>query len=386
MNPSNRSHSIQEYFFSKKLAEIKIMNDKGKDVINLGIGSPDIAPEKSVVSTISESLYEKDSFKYQSYKGIPELHNHMLKWYNSNYSLKLNPETSVIPLIGSKEGINFLTLAYLNYGDQALIPNPGYPTYSAAIKIAEAEAVPYRLNFTNNWHPDIKILEKLVTHKTKVIFLNYPHMPTGQRAIPKKIEKVLDFAIQNKILVCNDNPYSNTLANKPFSIFQLNGAEKCCIELNSLSKSHSMAGARIGMMVGNTELLMPIFKIQSNFSSGMFKPLQLAAVQALQQTPSYFKKLNKIYASRRILVHLLLDRLKCNYDPNTTGLFVWAKVPPIYKNGLELSDLILYKAQVFITPGIIFGTNGDQYIRVSLCQPEELIKQSEQRITKHLEL
>ncbi len=386
MTPSERSQSIQEYFFSRKLEEIRQLNALGKNIINLGIGSPDLAPDKAILGTISDSLSDFDSFKYQSYKGIPELESAILAWYNTNYSIKLSEATNAIPLMGSKEGIGFLALAYLNKGDHALIPNPGYPTYSAAIKIAEAEPVPYALVESNNWHPEVSELEQLVTERTKIIFLNYPHMPTGQPASIAQLQKVVDWANKRGIVLCNDNPYSNTLSERPFSIFQLEGAEKCCIELNSLSKSHSMAGVRMGMMVGSEEILHPIFKIQSSFSSGMFKPLQKAAIKALELSSRYYQSVNKIYAARKQSVHQLLDQLQCEYDTDSSGLFVWAKVPPCYKNGLELSDQLLYGASVFITPGIIFGSNGDQYIRVSLCQSEELINQSQERIKQHLEI
>lgn len=385
MNPSNRANSIHEYFFSKKLAEIKDLNDQGKDIINLGIGSPDLAPDKSVLTSLSKEINTPGNFQYQSYKGVLELTKAAFNWYNSYYHLKLDSNFSILPIMGSKEGINFLSLAYLDNGHEALIPNPGYPTYSAAIKLAGAAPIQYHLDSDTSWHPDLESLKNTVNGKTKVLFVNYPHMPTGQAPNSEKLQRLVEFAIKHGILICNDNPYSHILTNSPFSIFQLKGAEKCCVELNSISKSHSMAGARIGFIVGNSALLQPIFKIQSTFSSGMFKPLQLAAATALNNSTSYFKQINQIYSSRKTLVHELLDLIGCHYSESDVGLFVWAKIPEHYKNGLNLSNDLLAHAGVFVTPGFVFGSNGDQYIRVSLCQSAETLTKAKNRISKHIQ-
>jgi len=385
MKASDRANEIQEYFFSKKLAEIRKLIASGKDIINLGIGSPDLKPSAIAIDSFSDSLREQDAFKYQSYKGIPELTDAIQKWYKEQYGIDLQSEMDIIPLIGSKEGLHFLSLAYLNPGDEALIPNPGYPAYSSAIKIAGASPIAYDLNAKSDWHPDLDSLKKLVNEKTKIIFINYPHMPTGQKADRDKLSELIEFAKNNNILICNDNPYSHTLAEKPFSIFQISGAMSHCIELNSCSKSHSYAGARVGMIIGLKKWIDPVFKIQSSFSSGMFKPIQKAAIVVLENSSDYTKASNQIYRKRRTLVQELFQELNCTYSTYAEGMFVWAKIPSRYKNGEELSDHLLYNANVFITPGIVFGTNGEKYLRASLCQTEDQIKECTNRIKSILE-
>jgi LL-diaminopimelate aminotransferase len=379
MQPSKRASATQEYYFSSKLREIRAMQKAGKDVINLGIGSPDLAPDIEVINAIAQSMGEANSFKYQPYQGIPELNVAIKTWYEEVYDLSLPQTLEILPLLGSKEGIGFLTLAYLNEGEEALIPNPGYPTYAAAIKLAGGVPVRYDLTAKNNWHPNLEELEKQITPQTKIMFVNYPHMPTGQQADRDKLQALVKFCIRHQILLCNDNPYSHTLSENPFSIFQLSESHSHCIELNSLSKSHSLAGARIGMLLGNKDLLEPVLKIQGSFSSGMFKPLQLGAITALKSGLNAFETRNEIYAQRRQKVWELLDLLKCSYDKSSGGMFVWAQIPQNCKNGHELSEELLHAVHVFITPGFIFGDNGDQYIRVSLCQPEETIIQAIER-------
>ncbi len=379
MIPSIRSNAIKEYYFSQKLAEIKQLEEDGKSIINLGIGSPDIAPHAEVAEILKTEVDLPEAFKYQPYSGIEELKDQLLQWHSSIYGLNLNSRFSSIPLIGSKEGIHFLTLAYLNPGDHALIPNPGYPAYSSAIKLAGGIPTHYTLSEEGNWHPRIEELETLVTDKTKVIFINYPHMPTGQNPDPEILSELIHWAQKRDILICNDNPYSQILTQKPFSIFQLKGAEKNCVELNSLSKSASMAGARVGMISGENELLHPIFKIQTSFSSGMFKPVQKAAIKALLRSQAQTIYINQIYEKRRVLVWKLLDLLHCQYNKNSSGMFVWAR----YKNQMssyDFSDQLLYNNGIFLTPGEVFGSAGKGYIRASLCAHSDQIKTAIEKI------
>lgn len=359
------------------------MRSNGLDVINLGIGSPDLAPDIEVRNQMANSIGQDRSFTYQPYKGIPELTASMRNWYERVYSIELDTNSEIIPLMGSKEGIGFLALAYLNAGDEALVPNPGYPTYSAAVKIAGGTPVSYTLSAGSAWHPEVEELKKHVGSKTKVLFVNYPHMPTGQQADKEKLKEIIDFCKEHDILLCNDNPYSHTLSSQPFSLFQLEGAHDVGIEFNSLSKSHSMAGARVGIMVGDAALLEPIFKIQSSFSSGMFYPVQRGAIAAMDKGEEAFDVRNDIYSTRRELIWQLMDHLGCTYDRSSGGLFVWAKVPEHYQNGEALSDHLLETAHVFMTPGMIFGSEGNSYIRASLCQPENLIQQALNRIHQH---
>lgn len=380
MKPSHRADQIQEYFFSKKLREIAALNADGKDIINLGIGSPDLEPDDSVKDEMIRSIQEPYSFKYQPYRGINELNSSLKSWYKATYSVELGLD--YLPVLGSKEGLHFLMLAYLNDGDEALIPNPGYPAYSSAIKLAGGVPVSYELETKDNWQINLETIQAKVTSKTKLLVVNYPHMPTGTAADRAALQRLVNFCQEHHILLINDNPYSLILSENPFSILQLEGAENVCIELNSLSKSASMAGARIGFVIGEKHLVEPVAKVQSSFSSGMFKPVQLGAIAALNVGAKFSEETNKIYSERRQEVYRLLDLLKCEYSTAGEGLFVWAKVPNGYKNGLALADKLLDEARVFITPGFIFGTQGENYIRVSLCQPKELIKSSINRIEK----
>ncbi|MFK7757903.1 MAG: pyridoxal phosphate-dependent aminotransferase [Flavobacteriales bacterium] len=380
MRPSERAVSIQEYYFSTKLAQIREMEANGKSIINLGIGSPDLAPHTEVIDVLKSEIDQPEAFKYQPYSGIEELRKEFIVWYQKEYHLKVDDLFTSIPMLGSKEALHFLALAYLNPGDKALIPNPGYPAYSSAIKLAGGITVPYSLTQKNSWHPDLEELDQLVDEHTKVIFINYPHMPTGTRGDKARLSDLLQFAKDRKVLVCNDNPYSQILARKPFSVFQLEDAFSTCIELNSLSKSASMAGARIGVMSGEKSLLEPIFKIQTSFSSGMFKPLQMAAIRALKRSKEYCKLTNQIYERRRKLVWALLDELNCDYDRAADGMFVWARFKN-QKSSYEYSDQLLNQSGVFITPGEIFGTEGNGYIRVSLCVSEQKINTAIDRIT-----
>ncbi len=380
MIPSKKAAHIKEYYFSTKLREIRSMEARGVRVINLGIGSPDLAPHPDVISELADSLHTEKSFAYQPYAGIPELKNELLSWYNRTYDLELDKEITSVPLLGSKEGLHFLALAYLNPGEKALIPNPGYPAYQSAIGLAGGEPVSYTLSAKNGWHPDLNELEELADEHNKLLFINYPHMPTGQPADKTKLTELVQWCKKKNILLCNDNPYSQVLAPSPFSIFQLEGAVQSCIELNSLSKSASLSGARVGFMTGREELIHPVFKIQTSFSSGMFKPVQLAAIKALHRGAEYTSNTNQIYSERRKLIWQLLEMLGCSFNQDSHGLFVWARYPNQNTDSYTFSDELLNNQHIFLTPGELFGSQGAGYIRASLCQPENVIKEAITRI------
>lgn len=382
MKPAGRTEKIQEYFFSKKLEEIRLLELQGKIIINLGIGSPDLEPHSCVIESLRNGSLKKGAYRYKGYKGIVGLKEGMANWYKTIYNVDLVPDSEILPLIGSKEAIGFISLAYLEKGDKVLIPNPGYPTYSSAAHIAGAEVVYYNLKEEGNWCPDFEELERLVDHKVKMIWVNYPHMPTGQDASTEVFDDLIQFAKRHSILVCNDNPYSLTLNDHPKSIMSRSGAKDVAIELNSLSKSHNLAGARIGMLVGSQDLLTPVFKIQSNFSSGMFQPLQEAAIEALMLNSEWYKMLNKEYQKRKIIGLRIFDYLGCKYRNDEVGMFLWGKVPEKYGSGEKLADELLYKADVFITPGLTFGSNGDNFLRISLCSTEFDLEEALNRIKK----
>ena len=381
VKPSDRASQIQEYFFSKKLKEIRQMKAQGKPVINLGIGSPDLAPDEAVNNVLTASLKEAGSYMYQPYQGLAELRKAASEWYHSTYNVRLSADDEIIPLMGSKEGIGHISLGYLQPGDKVLIPNPGYPTYAAAASIAGAEVVYYNLTAENNWYPDFEELEALADENVKLMWLNYPHMPTTQAASLEVFEKLVEFAKAHNILLCHDNPYSLTLNPHPISIFNAKDAGEVAIELNSLSKSHSMAGARIGFMCGHPELMNPAFKVYSNFSSGMFLPLQKAAVKALELGPEWQENLDEQYGERKKYALQIMESLNCDCDPKGVGMFVWGRVKD-FKDGVTLSDKLLYESNVFITPGVIFGSNGDAFVRISLCAPVEDLKEALGRIEK----
>ena len=367
IKPASRLDSINEYYFSKKLKEIAALNLAGKNIINLGIGSPDLPPSVKTINALVETAQKPTSHAYQGYVGIPALREAFADFYNKNYSVTLNPINEIMPLLGSKEGIMHVCMTYLEAGDEALIPNPGYPTYRAAVTLTGAECVNYDLSAANNWLPDFDALEKMDLSKVKLMFVNYPHMPTGAQATRAAFEDIVAFAKKHNLLVINDNPYSFILNEGPLSILSVEGAKDVALELNSLSKSHNMAGWRVGALVGRADYLSDVLRFKSNMDSGMFLPVQVAAVEALQADADWYAELNKIYAERQQKVFDLLDLLDCSFDRKQQGMFVWAKTPPQYKTGFELSDKILYDANVFITPGGIFGSAGDGYIRVSLC-------------------
>jgi len=383
MTTSKRLEGIGEYYFSQKLREIAKLNAEGKNIINLGIGSPDMPPHPDVIKVLQEESSKPNVHAYQGYKGIPELRNAFASWYKKWYSVSLDAETEILPLIGSKEGIMHICMTYLNNGDHALVPNPGYPTYSSAVKLSGGECINYELKEENSWQPDFTAIEKsLGNKKVKLMFVNYPQMPTGQLPDQKLFENIIAFGKKHNILIVHDNPYSFILNDNPMSILSVNGAKNIAVELNSLSKSHNMAGWRVGVLCGSKERIEDVLRFKSNMDSGMFQPVQLAAAKALQLGKEWHDELNKAYAERRKLAMQLLESINCKAAQDQAGMFVWALIPSSCKDCYELSDEILYGTNVFITPGGIFGTAGERYIRVSLCSTEEKLKQAIGRVQK----
>lgn len=381
---ANRTEMVKEYYFSKKLQEIDQMNRAGQQIINLGIGNPDLLPPESVINAMNTANLLPGNNGYQSYKGIPELRNAFAKWYHNFYQVALNPENEILPLMGSKEGIMHISMAFLNPGDKVLIPNPGYPTYRSVSQIVGAELVEYDLKPENYWFPDFEAMEQQDLSEVKIMWVNYPNMPTGQPATHELFKRLIEFGKKHRILIVNDNPYSFILNDDPLSIFSVDGAKDVALELNSLSKSHNMAGFRVGMVAGKAEFIAHVLKIKSNMDSGMYKPLQLAAVEALESSEDWYQSINKEYKKRRTLVYQMYDNLGLSYSKDQKGMFVWARIPESFKNAYEFSDLFLHQAQVFITPGTIFGSNGKRYVRVSLCSSIEKLEESIRRINKVL--
>lgn len=380
MQTAKRLNGIGEYYFSTKLREIEQLNKEGRAVINLGIGSPDLPPHPEVIKALQDAAAQSDTHAYQGYKGIPQLRLAMAGWYQRAYKVELDPETEILPLIGSKEGIMHICMTYLNEGDEVLIPDPGYPTYSSAVALAGGKAVTYELREENNWQPDFEILEALDLSKVKLMWVNYPHMPTGQLPEPAFFEKLIEFGKKNSILICHDNPYSFILNDNPVSLLAVPGAKDTVLELNSLSKSHNMAGWRVGMLAGNAKRIQEVLTFKSNMDSGMFKPLQIAAARALNLGEEWHKGLNEQYKIRQDKVFGIMELLGCDYNKNQAGMFVWAAIPESYPDGYALSDAVLHQTSVFITPGGIFGKNGSRYIRISLCSPVEKLEEARQRI------
>jgi len=380
ISTASRLNSVEEYYFSTKLKQIAQFKAEGIPVINIGIGSPDLAPSQKTIDALTAAAANPDHHAYQGYQGIPALRKAFADFYATHYQVELNPTSEVLPLMGSKEGIMHIAMAYLEAGDETLIPNPGYPTYQAACALAGAKVVPYELSEKTGWLPDLKALELRDLSKVKIMWVNYPHMPTGAKADHAFFDELRKFALKHSILIVNDNPYSFILNDKPISMLSVPGMMEVGIELNSLSKSHNMAGWRIGALLGKSEFLNPVLKFKSNMDSGMFLPLQLAAVEALSADINWFEQQNEIYKSRQKLVFELLDLLGCTYDQAQTGMFVWAKTPDNFSSGYALSDQILIENAVFITPGGIFGSQGNEYIRISLCAKEEVFKEVIQRI------
>jgi LL-diaminopimelate aminotransferase len=393
MQTAKRLEGIGEYYFSHKLREIEALNKAGKKVINLGIGSPDMPPHPDVIKTLYEEASKPGQHAYQNYKGNVVLRKSIADWYKKWYDVDLNPDTEVLPLIGSKEGIMHICMTYIDEGTLVLIPNPGYPTYRSAAKIAGGNIREYTLKQENNWYPDFDELEKIVgDHKNispgkgSLMFVNYPHMPTGQSPTQELFIRLVAFAKKHDVIICHDNPYSFILpqwlpGKKPMSMLSVEGAMDVVIELNSFSKSHNMAGWRVGMLLAAKEKIDEIIRFKSNMDSGMFLPIQLAAAKALELGQEWFDEINSVYKARRKKVFDLLQLLQCSFESNQAGMFVWAKIPGQYKNSYQLSDNVLKQSNVFITPGAIFGSAGDNYIRVSLCSPEERINEAIERVT-----
>jgi LL-diaminopimelate aminotransferase len=377
---SKRLEGIGEYYFSQKLREIDELNKQGKNIINLGIGSPDMPPHPEVIKTLQEESAKPNVHAYQGYKGTPALRKAISTWYHTWYGVELNADTEILPLIGSKEGIMHICMTYLNEGDEALIPNPGYPTYSSAVKLSGGKAVTYELTAANNWEPDFDALEKKDLGKVKLMWVNYPQMPTGQLPAKALFEKLVAFGKKHDILICHDNPYSFILNDTPMSLLGVAGAKDVVIELNSLSKSQNMAGWRVGTLCGAKERIEEVLRFKSNMDSGMFLPVQLAAAKALSLGKDWYDSINAVYRKRRNKVFELLELLQCSFSKEQVGMFVWAQIPGNYKDCYALSDEILYHANVFITPGGIFGSAGERYVRVSLCSTEEKLQESIERV------
>ena len=396
IQPARRTESVQEYYFSRKLKEIAAINRHNAaagvpPVINLGIGAPDGMPPEAAIQTLCECAQRPDSHAYQSYVGLDVLRDAFASWYGQYYGVTLDPSCEIQPLVGSKEGILLTALAFLDKGDGVLVPDPGYPTYTSASLLAEARILTYDLTEENGWMPDFDALERMDLSGVKLMWVNYPHMPTGAAATPELFARIVEFALRHRILVVNDNPYSFILSKKPLSILAAPGAAQCCLELNSLSKAHNMSGWRIGMVAGDRELVVQVLKVKSQMDSGMFKPLQLAAVEALAQGPEWFRALNAVYAERKRLAGEIFDTVGARFDPSSSGLFLWGRISEDNPYaaltqgegktlGERVSDTILYRSGVFITPGFIFGRNGADYIRISLCARKEVLTEAKHKI------
>lgn len=379
ISAAKRLDTVEEYYFSHKLREVRNLQLAGKPVINMGIGSPDLDPPKAVLEAMQQSLFDAGAHKYQSYQGLPELRKAMANFYKEKYQVDSNPENEILPLMGSKEGIMHISMAFLNEGDGVLIPNPGYPTYTSVTNLLAAKPVFYNLSEENDWQPNFEELEKQDLSGVKIMWVNYPHMPTGTNATLKTFEKLIAFGKKHQILIINDNPYSFVLNENPLSILRVEGAKEVALELNSLSKTFNMAGWRVGMVLGKASYLNEVLKVKSNMDSGMFYGIQKGAIKALEMSNEWFFEQNKIYEERRNLIWQLADKLDCTYEKDSTGLFVWAKIPE-GKKSEEVTDEILYKKDIFITPGTVFGSQGEGYIRFSLCVTSEIIKEAISRI------
>lgn len=382
ITPANRVASIKEYYFSTKLREVARLNAEGHNIISLGIGGPDRPPHPEVINTLCTEASKPDAHGYQPYVGLPQLRQAFARWYKANYDVDLDPATEIQPLIGSKEGILHTTLTFVNPGDGVLVPNPGYPTYTSVSRLAEAEIFTYDLTEEGGWEPDFDALERLPLERIKLMWVNYPHMPTGKCASQSLFARLVDFGKRHNIVIVNDNPYSFILNDNPLSILSIPGAKDIAIEMNSLSKSHNMPGWRVGMIAANPQFIQWILKVKSNIDSGQFKPLMLAASKALECDKEWYDDVNKTYASRRLIAEDIMRALGCHFDPAQRGLFLWGRIPDQYEGSEQLADRILYEAGVFLTPGFIFGSNGNRYIRISLCATNEKMLEALQRIKK----
>jgi aspartate/methionine/tyrosine aminotransferase len=383
IKPANRLNNVSEYYFSTKLKEIAQMNRDGKNVISLGIGMPDLPPSEATIQALKLEAEKPDVHGYQSYNGIPELREAFAKWYKTWFDVTLNPTNEILPLMGSKEGILHISLAFLNPGDGVLVPNPGYPTYTSVSKLVEANVISYDLDENNGWQPDFDALEKMDLSNVKLMWVNYPNMPTGANATRELFDKLVAFGKKHQIVICNDNPYSFILNENRLSILASEDAGEVCIEMNSMSKSHNMSGWRIGMVAANARFIDWILRVKSNIDSGMFRPLQVAAVAALHNTPEWHHAKNiTVYAKRRVIAESIMQTLDCSFDPKQVGMFLWGRIPDHYADAGVLADEVLYNAHVFITPGFIFGTQGKRHIRISLCSPKEKLEEAFERIEK----
>jgi len=379
MKAAKRLDTVQEYYFSKKLREVRALLAAGKPIINMGIGSPDLQPPPAVIEAIQQAVLQEGAHKYQSYQGLPAFREAVADFYQKNYQVVVNPENEILPLMGSKEGILHISMAFLNKGDKVLIPNPGYPTYTSVTNLVEAVPVFYDLTSEHNWEPNFKQLEQQDLSNVKLMWVNYPHMPTGAKATENLFKKLIAFGKKHQILIINDNPYSFVLNNNPLSILSIDGAKETAIELNSLSKSFNMAGWRVGMLLGATPILEEVLKVKTQMDSGMFYGIQQGAIAALKVSSGWFENMNEIYQKRRKLIWQIAEALDCTFDKNTSGMFVWAKIPA-GKKAENIVDDLLYKHHIFIAPGTIFGSKGEGYIRFSLCVPEEKIKEALDRL------
>ena len=379
MKAAKRLDTVQEYYFSKKLREVRALLAAGKPIINMGIGSPDLQPPPAVIEAIQQAVLQEGAHKYQSYQGLPAFREAVADFYQKNYQVAVNPENEILPLMGSKEGILHISMAFLNKGDKVLIPNPGYPTYTSVTNLVEAVPVFYDLTSEHNWEPNFKQLEQQDLSNVKLMWVNYPHMPTGAKATENLFKKLIAFGKKHQLLIINDNPYSFVLNNNPLSILSIDGAKETAIELNSLSKSFNMAGWRVGMLLGATPILEEVLKVKTQMDSGMFYGIQQGAIAALKVSSGWFENMNEIYQKRRKLIWQIAEALDCTFDKNTSGMFVWAKIPA-GKKAENIVDDLLYKHHIFIAPGTIFGSKGEGYIRFSLCVPEEKIKEALDRL------
>ena len=386
IEPARRVGSVKEYYFSRKLREVAEMNARGMDVISLGIGGPDLPPAEEVTETLCEAARDPRNHSYQSYAGIPELREAFGNWYARYYGVSLDPASEILPLIGSKEGIMHITMAFVNPGDSVLVPDPGYPTYTSVSRLAGAEIIKYRLSPEKGWMPDFKALEQLPEVKegrVRIMWLNYPNMPTGTPATRDLFEQAVKFGRDNGILIVNDNPYSFILKPagiKPLSILEIEGAKDVCMEMNSLSKSHNMAGWRVAMLASNPEFISWVLRVKSNIDSGQFRPVMLAAARALSLDDDWYERLNSVYAARRGVAEEIMNALGCSFDPAQRGLFLWGRIPEGEASSEEMADRLLYDKRVFVTPGFIFGNQGERYIRISLCATEENLRRALERI------
>ena len=376
IKPAQRLNDIKEYYFSTKLREISELNKRGKNIINMGIGNPDLSPPENVRNALEKATKDNGSHKYQPYKGINQLRMSISDFYKKNYNVSLDSDKNILPLIGSKEGIMHISLAFLNKGDKVLIPNPGYPSYQSITKLVGAEPIFYPLLEKNNWLPDLDSLKLLVSDNVKLMWINYPNMPTGKNSNIEFFKKIYDFAVSNDILVINDNPYSFILNDNPLSFLSVDSSFDHCLELNSLSKSHNMAGWRVGMVVGSKNNIDTILRVKSNIDSGMYYAIQKGAIEALCLNSSWYKSMNKIYRKRREIVYKICDKLKLKYDKNSSGMFVWAKIKSSDITSMQFVDNLLYNKEIFITPGSIFGTNGEGYVRLSLCLSQDKLNEA----------